>query len=131
MLAWVDPATLYMNLMLLIGALFVLGILFVFGMVVATLIRAWLWARARRKAEEKWIKYARRSDGRTYPPTVVGTCDLCRRGGSHIYAEYGLFICAMCYDKRWQEIENWTSEEREAARAKGVAQEPEHTTADA
>lgn len=120
MLALVDPATLYINLMLLIGALFVLGILFVLGLCGITLFRAWRWARARRKAEEKWIKVARRSDGRTYPPTVVGTCDLCRRGGSHIYAEYGLFICAVCYDGRWQELETWTSDQREAARAKSA-----------
>jgi hypothetical protein len=117
MLAVVDPATLYLNLMLLIGAVFLLGILFVLVILGITFFRAWLWARARRRAEQKWIKYARRADGRAYPATVVGTCDLCRRGGSHIYCEYGMLFCAMCYEKHWREAENWDPAEREAARA--------------
>jgi hypothetical protein len=117
MLALVDPQTLFKNMMLILGGITMLGILFVSTIILITLVRAWMWTLARRRAHEKWMKYARRADGRAYPGTVVGTCDICHRGASHIYAEYSMLLCPMCYEKYWRQAENWQPADREAARA--------------
>jgi hypothetical protein len=111
MLLLADPAAFRMNLVLILGAIFLLGLVCVGALVVVTLIRTALWVKKRRQAEQTWARASRRADGRPYPGRMSGTCELCHRGGTFIYSDYGKNLCPACYEKEWRRVENWTGPE--------------------
>lgn len=104
----VDPKTFYFNLFLILIA--VLSLIFLFFSTIAaiSLFRAWRLVRKQRLAEAKWQRASRRADGKQYPCRIPGVCDLCRRGGNHIFIDYGRNICPSCYEPYWRSMENWS-----------------------
>lgn len=97
------------NMFFLVGILIALGILFVFAVAAWTGIRMITCTVRRVRAEKAWEKASRRADGKPYPPSIEGVCDLCRRGNRHIYypPEATKGLCPGCYEVFWRQMEGY------------------------
>lgn len=97
------------NMFYLVGLLVTAGALALFAIVVWTGIRVVTGTVRRVRAEKAWEKASHRADGKPYPSSIEGVCDLCRRGNRHIYypAESSKGFCPGCYEVFWRQAEGY------------------------
>jgi hypothetical protein len=112
----VDHQRLANNIGLLIGGLLVLTVLIITTIAAVTGIKMLVWRAKQRKEEREYYEVTRRADGRKYPPSIPGSCSLCRRGHDTIYHPTGHEgLCPSCYELYWREEEAWTDPKPENA----------------
>jgi hypothetical protein len=112
----VDHQTLANNIALLIGGLLILTVLIIATITGVTVIKMFVWRAKQRKEEREYYAIARRADGRMYPPSIAGSCSICRRGHGTIYHPTGHEgLCPSCYEPYWREKESWTDPKPERA----------------
>jgi hypothetical protein len=105
-LAQIDPATMGLNLYLLIGAAILLGIGFVLAIATWTALRAWIWHLRQRRSQARYRRESFRADGRAYPPFAEGVCYECGCDGDRIYhPPSGERLCLDCYERFWRRME--------------------------
>ncbi len=99
----VDPETLALNFMLIIGALLVGGAALIVLVAVWTLVKAAWWSVAQHRSWRRHVEKRYRADGVRFPNSGEGSCMGCRRWDRCIYyAEPGLDLCPGCYDRHWR-----------------------------
>ena len=111
MLTQVDPQTFALNLLLILGAVFVLCGLFVVFVALWTGARIVIHMVRQRRAMREYRAVSRRADGEPYPPHMEGTCRECGRGDRQIYCTAkGDELCTTCYERAWRREKRWPVE---------------------
>ena len=102
----VDPATLGLNLFLLIGAAVLLGGVSLVALAGWTGLRAWIWHVRQRRSQQRYRRRTFRADGQIYPSVSQGVCQECGRSSRKIYHPLtGERLCPVCYERFWRQAE--------------------------
>lgn len=89
-----------LNIMFLLGLLFVLAVSAVVLYILIGYVRARLWHARMERAERAEYERTHHPDGRPLPPTGRGFCDNCAASFEKVYfLESGTRLCPACYRK--------------------------------
>lgn len=95
----VDPATLGLNLHIIIGAVLCLSVAIVLLIAIATGVNYLLWKRRRDAAEAAERRRRIGPDGRMLPPASRGLCQACARASDAVHhLPDGRRLCRVCLD---------------------------------